>query len=130
MITMLMEMTAAEHRAQLRRVADRSRTAATAGTRHNQPSRIELREAAAEDRQVLVALAALDDAAPIGRPALIASADGRAIAAVELDSRRVVADPFVFSADAVSLLTQRAGQLHSATARRRLRFRIPRLRLA
>jgi hypothetical protein len=128
MNTVLMEMTAAEHRADLRRTADRSRS--VAGTRHNQPSRIELRHASPEDRDVLRRLAALDEAAPIDTPALIASADGRAIAAIALEDNRSVADPFAFSADAVALLTRRAEQLSPARARRRPRIRLPRLRLA
>ena len=75
-------------------------------------------------------LAALDEAPPLVGPVLLASADGRPVAALSLADRRLVADPFVATAQTVSLLRARAEQLTQAKRRRRLRWRLPRLRLA
>jgi hypothetical protein len=128
MITMLMEMVAAEHRAELRQAAQRSRRSAEFSKRP--APGIEIRHARADDGDVVWRLAALDEEPPLVGPVLLASADGRPVAAISLADRRVVADPFVATAQTVSLLRARAEQLTEARARRRLRWRLPRLRLA
>jgi hypothetical protein len=116
-------------------VSDLTRAAA----RHNQiPSRslwragpaVELRPARADDDAVVRQLAALDDAPPLEGPVLLAVVGGQAVAAIALDDERVVADPFVPTAHAVSLLQLRAGHLSQVSPRRWRRLRFPRLRLA
>jgi hypothetical protein len=128
MITMLIEMAAAEHRTDLRHAADRSRRSSGFGDRHT-PG-LEIRHARADDAEVVWRLAALDEAAPLNDPVLLASVDGRAVAALSLSDLRAVADPFEPTAEAVSLLRARAEQLTQSGRRRRLRWRLPRLRLA
>lgn len=46
-------------------------------------------------------------------PAVVAEQDGCAVAALELDSGRVVADPFAPTVDAIALLTLRRTQLRA-----------------
>jgi hypothetical protein len=105
---------------------------------HDVPSRprwrsgpaVELRLATAADADAMRQLAELDDAAELDGPVLLAVVGGRAVAAIALDDGRVVADPFVSTAHAVALLRVRAGHLSHVSARRRLRIRLPRIRLA
>lgn len=91
---------------------------------------VELRPARAEDDDVVRELAALDDARPLEGPVLLALVGGQAIAALALDDERVVANPFVPTAHAVSLLRMRARHVSHVTRRPRRRLRLPRLRLA
>jgi hypothetical protein len=90
---------------------------------------VELRTAHADDETVR-RLAALDDAPELAGPVLLALVDGKPVAALALDDGRVVADPFVRSAHAVSLLRLRAAHVSGVSSRRRLRIRLPRVRLA
>ncbi|MGZ4255619.1 MAG: hypothetical protein ACXVH1_40390 [Solirubrobacteraceae bacterium] len=90
---------------------------------------IELRLAYADESRVLHRLAQLDDAPDLDGDALLALIDGEAIAALSLSDRRVVANPFVRTEHAVSLLRIQADHLFGRRERRRLRG-IPRLRLA
>ena len=71
-------------------------------------------------------LAALDDAPPLKGEVLLALVDGEPVAATSLGDGRVVANPFVRTAETVRLLSMRAAQLSEPPARRRL----PRLRAA
>jgi hypothetical protein len=113
-------------------VADLNRAAAR---HHKIPSRplggasptVELRVARGDDAATTRRLAALDDAPELEGRVLLAVLDGEAVAALSLDDGRVVANPFVPTAHAVSLLRLRAGHVSS---RRRRRLRVPRLRLA
>jgi hypothetical protein len=116
-------------------VSDLTRAAA----RYNEvPSRplwrsgpvVELRPARADDDHAVRDLAALDDARPLEGPALLAVVGGQAVAAIALDDERVVANPFVPTAHAVSLLRLRARHLSHVSPRRRRRIRLPRVRLA
>jgi hypothetical protein len=91
---------------------------------------VELRPARADDDYAVHELAALDDAAPLEGPVLLAVVGGRPVAAIALDDQRVVANPFVPTAHAVSLLRMRAGHLSRVSRRPRRRIRLPRLRLA
>ena len=93
------------------------------------PGAIELRLARADESHVLHRLAALDDAPDVDGEALVALIDGEAIAALSLSDRRVVANPFVRTDHAVTLLRIQADHLFGRRERRRLRG-IPRLRLA
>jgi hypothetical protein len=91
---------------------------------------VELRPARADDDDAVRELAALDDARPLEGPVLLAVVGGRPVAAIALDDERVVADPFVPTAHAVTLLRMRARHLSNVSPRRRRRIRRPRLRLA
>jgi hypothetical protein len=85
-----------------------------------------LRVADDHDALAVRRLAALDDAPPLRGAVLLALVDGEAVAATSLSDGRVVANPFVRTADAVTLLSLRAAQLAERPARRW----IPRLRAA
>jgi hypothetical protein len=93
---------------------------------------IALRAATADDDADLRRLSALDSAPALPRPALMALADGRAVAALSLADGRVVADPFVPTGDVVALLRERATTRDGAKRRRRRGpwGRAPRLRPA
>lgn len=93
------------------------------------PASIELRLARADESRVLHSLAQLDDAPDLDGEALLALIDGEAIAALSLTDRRVVANPFVRTQHAVTLLQIQADHLFGRRERRRLRG-IPRLRFA
>ena len=116
-------------------IADLTRSAAR---HHKTPSRqmwrsgpaVELRPARADDEAATGRLAALDDAPPLEGPVLLAVVDGEAVAALALDDGRVVANPFLPTAHAVSLLRLRAEHVANASRRRRRWIRLPRVRLA
>jgi hypothetical protein len=128
MITVLAELVASEHRADLRRAADRSRWAAQAEA--SDTTRVELRHARRADADVVRRLAVLDEGRPLEGRVLLATVNGLAVAALSLDDGRVVADPFVATAEARSLLRLRAAQLAVGPGRRRLWWRRNRLRFA
>lgn len=71
------------------------------------------------DESTLRRLAALDSAKPLKGRALVAEVDGRAVAALDLQDGRVVADPFVRTADAVEMLKIRADRMQPETTERR-----------
>ena len=93
------------------------------------PASIELRLARADEHRLLHGLAQLDDAPDLDGEALLALIDGEAIAALSLRDRRVVANPFVRTEHAVTLLRIQADHLFGRRERRRLRG-MPRLRFA
>lgn len=82
-----------------------------------------LRVADDHDALAVRRLAALDDAPPLRGEVLLALVDGEAVAAASLSDGRVVANPFVPTADTVTLLSLRAAQLSEPQARRRMRVR-------
>lgn len=88
-----------------------------------------IRPATADDSADVARLAALDSAAVPTGALLLGVVDGRAVAALSVDSGAVVADPFSPTADLVNLLRQRAERLRVASAptvsRRTLRERFP-----
>jgi hypothetical protein len=90
---------------------------------------IELRLARTDETQVLHRLAQLDDAPDLDGEALLALIDGEPIAALSLSDRRVIANPFVRTEHAVTLLRIQADHLFGRRERRRLRG-MPRLRFA
>jgi len=92
-------------------------------------ARLELRLAEPGEAGVIRRLAALDDARELEGPVLLALLDGEAVAGLSLRDGRVVANPFVAAADAVTLLRLRAEHLSGAPARRR-RTPMPLLRFA
>jgi hypothetical protein len=116
-------------------VADLTRAAAgRTATPRRGPARsgpaVELRPARADDAATVRRLAALDDAPELAGPVLLALVNGEAVAALAVDGGRTVANPFVPTAHAVSLLRLRAAHLSNASPRRWRRIRLPRLRLA
>jgi hypothetical protein len=120
---------AAEHVADLTRAAARYHEIPSRPARRSGPT-VELRPARPDDAAITRRLAALDDAPELEGPVLLAIVDGEAVAALSVDDGRVVANPFVATAHAVSLLRLRADHLSSVSSRRRRRLRVPRLRLA
>ena len=84
-----------------------------------------IRRARDSDIPLLHDLAELDAAAPLQGPVLVAVVDERVWAAIGVEDRRVIADPFRPSLAAVELLRLRVEQLH-ATARRAPRVARPR----
>lgn len=89
----------------------------------NKPS-LALRVAQDEDADVVRRLAALDDSRLLCGEVLLAILDGEAVAALSLTEGRVVANPFVRTADAVALLELRAAQLSAGATRARRRLRV------
>jgi hypothetical protein len=86
-------------------------------------SSISLRPARPDDDALLERLSALDSAErPVVRPALVALADGRAVAAISLRDGRVVADPFAPTRDVVALLRTHARGDDARGTRRGWRF--------
>jgi hypothetical protein len=85
-----------------------------------------LRVADDDDIPAVRRLAALDDAPPLRGEVLLALVDGEAVAATSLSDGRVVANPFLPTADTVTLLSLRAAQMSERPTRRRL----PRLHAA
>jgi hypothetical protein len=90
-------------------------------------STIALRTATDRDATILDKLAALDSAPPLHAPAVVALVDGRPVAAASLSDARVVADPFMPTADVVELLQARVAATTSDAETRSRRIRRPRL---
>jgi hypothetical protein len=76
-----------------------------------------IRRARDSDMPLLHDIAELDSAVPLDGPVLVAVVDGHIWAAIGLDSRRVVADPFLPSGAAVELLRLRVEQLRVGAGR-------------
>jgi hypothetical protein len=74
---------------------------------------ISIRFAGPADREDVRRLAELDSARLRDGAALVAEVDGRIEAALPLDGGRAIADPFVPSAELVTLLELRARQLEA-----------------
>src|ERR671914_1459444 len=86
----------------------------TAIVRQNMPGRIVVRDAYPDDELALRRLAALDDR-PVPRGhVLIAEVDGELVAATSVSTARTIADPWRYTADVVTLLELRAGQIRRA----------------
>jgi hypothetical protein len=71
-----------------------------------------LRRARTEDAAALRRVAERDSTIPPRGESLVAEVDRTIVAWLELESRRVAADPFQPTAAVVRLLRERAGQLH------------------
>ena len=83
-----------------------------------------IRLAGDADDEALRRLAALDSAAPLEHPILIGEIDGRAAAALDLDAKRAVADPFVPTATLLIQLRMRASALEAHALRPKVADRI------
>jgi hypothetical protein len=79
---------------------------------------IAVRLATANDREALERLAALDSTEPPRGSTLVGELLQRPVAALSLSDGRVIADPFVATADIVALLRFRARQLGASRPRR------------
>lgn len=88
---------------------------------HRGAPRIELRLAEATDADVVSRLAELDSAPKLTGEVVIALVDGDPVAGVSLRDRRVVANPFVPTEEAVALIQLRAEHLSGPRERHRLR---------
>jgi len=75
---------------------------------------VSIRCARAEEEPALFRLAALDSAAALEWPVLVAELSGEVLAALSLRDQRAIADPFHRTADLGELLCVRAGQLAGA----------------
>jgi hypothetical protein len=82
------------------------------------PLSLTVRVADPADAVTLEQLAELDSVQPLSGRVLLAEVEGRAVAALSVDDGSAAADPFVPSADAVSVLRMRAGQLRSRAGAR------------
>jgi hypothetical protein len=69
---------------------------------------ITIRQSLDSDASDLRRLAELDSARPLSGPALVAEHGGHAVAAVSLDERRSIADPFLPTANVVEMLLKLA----------------------
>ncbi len=78
---------------------------------------IAIRRARDTDMPVLNDLAAVDSAAELDGPVLVAVVEGRIWAALAIDGDRVIADPFLPTAPAVELLRLRVAQLRESERR-------------
>ena len=85
---------------------------------------IAIRRAGADESHELKRLAEMDSKRPLRGDALVAVVDGRLLAAISLDDRRVIADPMVPTEHALALLRTRADQLQAAPRRPRRRLRL------
>ena len=75
------------------------------------PSQMSLLTIHADESDRLADLAQLDSAAPLTGTAVVAEVDGTAVAALEIETGRAVADPFRPTAKIVDMLRIRAAQL-------------------
>ena len=87
-----------------------------AGSNNREP--ILIRQATFGDRATILRLAALDSAPPPHGLVLFAEVAGDARAAIEVETGRVVADPFRRTAEVVQLLTIRAAQIEASLTSR------------
>jgi hypothetical protein len=115
MITKMTPIAASEHISDLRRAADSRRLAKLARDpepgAETQQGAVLLHFARPDDSGLVTRLAELDDATPLEGEILIAFVAGEAVAALSLTEGRVVANPFVLTADAVALLRLREQHL-------------------
>ncbi len=83
-----------------------------------------IRLAGDHDADELARLAELDSAVPLEHPIMIGFVDGRAAAAMDLDSGRTIADPFVPTAALLVHLRMRASAFEAYARRPMLADRI------
>ena len=78
---------------------------------NHQSASIALRLAAPDDDRVLDRLAALDETSLPAGAVLLGVRDGEPVAALELTTGRMIADPFVATSEVQEVLRRRAAQL-------------------
>jgi len=74
-----------------------------------------IRLAGDADESALDRLAQLDSAEPLEHPILVGEIEGRVVAALDLDTERAIADPFVRTANLLAHLRVRAAGLDAAS---------------
>jgi hypothetical protein len=121
MMTSIHEAVATEHRTDLLREAAARRLGTPRFEKPGRTATIAVRQAAEDEARVVRRLAQMDDAPELNGPVLLALVDGEPVAALSLLDRRVVANPFVLTQDAVALLRLRADHLLGRARRRRPR---------
>ncbi|HUA05113.1 MAG TPA: hypothetical protein VMB27_14510 [Solirubrobacteraceae bacterium] len=87
-------------------------------TPDSQAPTVAIRLAETDEAAVLRRLAALDDQRPLEGRVLVALVDGEPEAAISLDNRRVIANPFLATRDLVQLLRVRAEHIAGPDPRR------------
>ena len=83
-----------------------------------------IRLAGDEDELALERLAEVDEAAPLEHPILVGEIDGEVAAALDLDSGRAIADPFVPTASLLIQLRMRAAAMEAYARRPNVADRI------
>jgi hypothetical protein len=83
-----------------------------------------IRLAGDHDEDALARLAEVDSAAPVEHPILVGEIDGRVAAALDLDTGRAIADPFVPTAALLIHLRMRAAGLEAYAREPRVSRRI------
>jgi hypothetical protein len=81
---------------------------------HAQLHTLTIRPARDDDSRALTELAALDSASPLDGAILLAEAENRPLAAIDVVTGRLIADPFHHTAHEADLLRARAHQLRAA----------------
>jgi hypothetical protein len=76
-----------------------------------------IRLAGDHDEEALEALAEIDSAEPLEHPILIGEVDGRAVAALDLDTGRTIANPFLPTAAVLVHLRMRAAAIDDQARR-------------
>jgi ketosteroid isomerase-like protein len=104
---------------------NRSLTYATTSRDGTGEGNLVVRRGRHADTDALATLAKLDSARALTGERVVAEVDGRIVAAVSLHDGRVIADPFVATADAVEVLRLHTAGGRSSAARPRRGF--PRL---
>jgi len=79
------------------------------------PTTYKIRLAGDADETSLERLAQLDSAQPLEHPILVGEIEGRVVAALDLDTERTIADPFVRTANLLAHLRVRAAGLEAAS---------------
>jgi hypothetical protein len=120
MNTTLTFAAASEHIADLNRTAERQRASTSAPASRSDQTAVVLRFAQPQDDADITRLAQLDDAPTPVSPIMLAAIDGEPVAALSLSDGRAVANPFVATQKAVTLLRLHAAQ---AAAERHHRWR-------
>jgi len=123
---------AAAHADALRQIGARRRTPSPGSSRDGADSdlAIVIRPNRLDDERALARLATLDSATVPPEPLLVAEVGGELRAALSLRDSAVIADPFHFTAELVTLLQMRAEQLLAEPSGRRHWFARARSRLA
>jgi hypothetical protein len=85
---------------------------------HMNTETVVIRHAVADDLDALRRLAALDSARALLGDVLVAESDGTVLAAYSVDEQRAIADPFLPTAQLVTLLQTRAAPLREARPKR------------
>jgi hypothetical protein len=101
---------------------NRSLTYATTSRDGTGEGNLVVRRARPSDDHALAELAALDSARSLTGARIVGEVDGRIVAAVSLQDGRVVADPFVATADVVEMLRIHTAGGRGAAARPRRRW--------